>query len=183
MSIPKPPSLVKFVTSILYADPLLREEGISILKKRWGEIDVRQDDLPFSHTDYYAKEFGSPLFRSFLSFEKLRAREELIEAKLFSNDVENRLAKTDGRRSINIDPGYLTDGQLVLATGKNYSHRIYLGEGIFADLTLTYRDGRYQALPWTYPDYKEAPIQSLLLKMRKIYLYDKTTEAKPKRES
>jgi len=174
MSIPKDPSLVKFVTSVIYADPMLREEGISLLKKRWGEVDLREDGISFFHTDYYAKEFGSPLFRSFFSFKRLYQREDLVAAKLFSNGVENRLAKGDGQRSINIDPGYLTDGQLVLATGKNYSHRIYLGEGIFADLTLIYKEGGYQSLPWTYPDYKEAQLQMLLLKMREIYLYDKT---------
>lgn len=174
MSIPKNPSSVKQITSILYADLAVCEEAIAILKKKWGEFDVRQDRLPFSHTDYYSKEMGGPLYRTFLSFKPLLQRGRLVEAKLFSNTVENRLAKSDGSRRINVDPGYLTDGQLILATGKNYSHRVYLGEGIFADLTLIYKEGRYQPLPWTYPDYKEAPIQSLLLKMREIYLYDKT---------
>lgn len=173
MSIPKDPSLVKLVTSLLCADIGVCEEAISILKKKWGEVDVREDRLPFSHTDYYSKEMGGPLYRTFLSFKPLMQRERLVEAKLFSNDVENRLAKSDGSRRINIDPGYLTDGQFILATGKNYSHRVYLGEGIFADLTLVYRDGGYQSLPWTYPDYREAPLQSALLKMREIYLKDR----------
>jgi hypothetical protein len=174
MSIPKKPSLVKFVTSIIYKDPLYAEEGSSLLKRKWGGIDIREEKFAFTHTDYYHEELGvhsgGGLFRSFFSFEKLRLREELIEAKLFSNEIENRLAKSDGRRTINVDPGYLTDGQLILATGKNYSHRVYLGGGIFADLTLIYRDKKFQPLPWTYPDYQEEGMQILLLKIRQKYL-------------
>ncbi len=170
MSIPKKPLPVKFITSIIYKDPNLCEEGSLLLKRKWGEIDIREEKLPFTHTDYYHEEFGSPLFRSFFSFEKLRLREGLIEAKLFSNEIENRLAKSDGRRTINVDPGYLTDGQLILATGKNYSHRVYLGSGIFADLTLIYKDRKFQPLPWTYPDYQEEGMQIILLKIRQKYL-------------
>lgn len=171
MSIPKEPSLVKFVASIIYKENgLLLEEGISLLKRKWGEIDIRQEGLPFTRTAYYNEELGSPLFRSFFSFEKLQGRERLMEAKLFSNEIENRLAKSDGMRTINVDPGYLTDGQLILATGKNYSHRVYLGSGIFADLTLIYKDRRYQPLPWTYPDYQEEGMRLMLLRIRQKYL-------------
>lgn len=170
MSIPKEPSLVKFVASIIYKENGLLLEGISFLKRKWGEVDIRKDGLPFTHTAYYHEELGSPLFRSFFSFEKLQGRERLIEAKLFSNEIENRLAKSDGMRTINVDPGYLTDGQLILATGKNYSHRVYLERGIFADLTLIYKDRLYQPLPWTYPDYQEEGMRLMLLRIRQKYL-------------
>lgn len=173
MSIPKIPDSVKLISSILYSDQKVCEIAMDELSKKWGKIDFLEAGIPFRYTDYYYKEMGSPLFRNFLSFEMLIDRSKLIQAKLFSNQIENNLAKEGGARRLNIDPGYLTDSQVVLATGKNFSHRIYLGEGIFSDLTLLFKGKKYEALPWTYPDYQGEHMLSILMKIRNQYVEDR----------
>jgi hypothetical protein len=90
-----------------------------------------------------------------------------------------RARGTGGRREANIDPGYLLLERLVLATGKNFSHRIYVGRGIYADLTLIYQRGAYRALPWTYPDYAGAPLGRFLAAVRRKYAVDLREEAPP----
>ncbi len=172
MSTPKEPKPVKLVTSIIYADLKSYEQAWGMLKNKFGVIDFSESDFPFTFTNYYTKEMGEPLWRSFFSFKDLILREKLVEIKLFTNEIENSLAKEDGRRTLNIDPGTLNDSQLVLATGKNFSHRIYLGQGIFGDLTLMFKHSQFHSFPWTYPDYQKEPMGSLLLKMREAYVRD-----------
>ena len=170
MTCPQEPKPVKCVASVIYSDPHAYKQALSLLQKKLGEIDFIEADFLFTFTDYYTREMGQPLWRSFFSFKTLISRETLVSIKLFTNEIENNLAKEDGRRTLNIDPGYLTDSQLVLATGKNFSHRIYLGQGLFGDLTLMFKHNQFQAFPWTYPDYQKEPIRSLLLKMREHYV-------------
>lgn len=88
--------------------------------------------------------------------------------KLMTHDLEQRHA-LDGKRLFNLDPGLLTQERLVLATGKNFAHRIYLGEGIFADLTLVFQNGQWNVLPWTFRDYAGKALQSVLSTMRQRY--------------
>jgi len=90
---------------------------------------------------------------------------------LATNRLEGEYAK-DGRRRVNIDPGYLLLERLVLASGKNFSHRIYLDNGIYADLTLIYQHGGFQKLPWTYPDYADQPMLAFLQQVRRKYALD-----------
>lgn len=121
---------------------------------RLGEVALRSDTAAFYQTDYYASEMGEDLVRQWLVFAPAVAPEGLADLKLWSNAVEERHRSPAGGRLINIDPGLMTLNNLILASTKNYSHRIYLGQGIFAEVTLIYRRGRFQALEWTYPDYK-----------------------------
>jgi hypothetical protein len=95
----------------------------------------------------------------------------LSSVKHKTNQIEKKFS-THGKRRINIDPGYITHERFVLATGKNYTHRIYVGNGIFADLTLIYQRGGFQTLPWTYPDYAKENIRSFLTRVRKKYTID-----------
>lgn len=148
-AIPKP---VRFFVSLLYRAEGQTSEAEQRLRDLLGDILSRTAPEPFLHTTYYEREMGKGLLRHFLLFEDLRNREDLIRIKLRTNDMESDLAGAV-RRSINIDPGYLALEQVVLATTKGYAHRIYLGQGIFGDLTLIYTDGTYKPLPWTYPDY------------------------------
>ena len=96
---------------------------------------------------------GDNLFRKLISFEKLIKPETLSDIKLFTNSIENEHLAEGGKRIVNIDPGYISLEKLVLATGKNFAHRIYLRNGIYADLTLVYKNGDFQPLEWTFPDY------------------------------
>ncbi len=110
--------------------------------------------LPWEHSDYYKEELGSPIRRRFLFFRNMIDRENLSDVKLATIEIEEQLS-TGGKRNINLDPGYLTPYNVILASTKNYSHRIYIGKGIFAEVTLVYRDKdrRYQPHLFTYRDY------------------------------
>jgi hypothetical protein len=141
------------------------------LADRVGPVDMVSAWMPFDYTRYYEDEMGGPLYRRMLAFAGLIEQDGLAGIKLITNQLEREYTKGD-RRGINIDPGYLTPERLVLATGKNFTHRIYLKEGIFADLTLIYTKGDFQTLPWTYPDYADARMIRWLQQVRRRYMHD-----------
>ncbi|HSO66345.1 MAG TPA: DUF4416 family protein, partial [Desulfatirhabdiaceae bacterium] len=95
--------------------------------------------------------------------------------KILTNTIESDMSEHD-RRTVNIDPGYLLRERFVLATGKNYAHRIHIGNGVYADLTLLYQNGGFQTLPWTYPDYAQQNIQKYLIMVRRKYIEDMKKE-------
>lgn len=166
MSIPHEPAPAKAVLSILSSQwdsfwPGLLPRLEAIL----GPADLHSDPIPFTQTTYYDAELGTPIFRRILSFAPPLPMDRLAAVKLATNAVEQEYAQGN-RRRFNLDPGYLTRERLVLATGKNFTHRIYLGQGIFADLTLIYRKGHFEPLPWTFPDYRTEAIQEVLAHIR-----------------
>jgi hypothetical protein len=112
---------------------------------------------------------GQPLVRRMVSFERLIPPESLPDVKLLTNGIEEQFSD-EGRRKINIDPGYISPAHLILATGKGYTHRPYLRDGIYADLTLVFTEGTFRALAWTYPDYAGPEVIALLNKIREKYL-------------
>lgn len=138
----------------LFSDQRAHEEALPGLKEHFGAILYSSPVFPWNHSSYYTKELGSPLLRQFVFFDPLIDTSLLADAKLFTNDIEAHFSR-DGRRRINIDPGYLTLAKIVLASTKNYSHRIYLGKGIYGELTLYFMNGRFSPLPFTYHDYQE----------------------------
>jgi len=169
MSELKPPSPVKLIMSIIFHEKNIFLPVIERLTKLFGEIDFISEILPFNHTDYYYEEMGSPLFRRLISFVELIFPDELPAIKIKTNELE-KAYMIKGKRQVNIDPGYICAERLVLATGKNYTHRIYLKDGVYADLTLIYQKGNFNPLPWTYPDYASEPLKGLLKLIRKRYL-------------
>ncbi len=171
MSVPHPPQPAKLVIGLFLACKDLFPALAAELEAAFGRVDLVSAWMPFDYTTYYAKEMGSGLSRRVLAFRPLIAQKRLPEIKSATNAIERAYA-VDGRRQANIDPGYLLLERFVLATGKNYSHRIYLGQGIYADLTLIYRRGTFDALPWTYPDYAEPPLRRFLLSVRGKYALD-----------
>jgi hypothetical protein len=168
MSTPKPPSPAKLVIGLFMQDKSLLTPVAETLAEAFGPVDLVSGWLPFDFTSYYEPEMGAPLFRRLLAFESLIPQEDLPAVKLKTNALELDHSEGDHRR-INIDPGYLLLERFVLATGKNYAHRIYIGKNIYADLTLTYSKGEYQTLPWTYPDYASPEIRQFLLQARHKY--------------
>jgi hypothetical protein len=169
MSIPQEPKPAKLFLSVISSSAESINKTLSELEVLYGILDFVSPLLPFNHTDYYCAEMGKVLFRRFASFERLIRQEELASIKLQTNLLEVEKT-TKGNRLVNIDPGYLLAERLVLASGKNYGHRIYLSNGIYADLTLIYRDKDYQPLAWTYPDYGEEKVRSWLRAIREKYL-------------
>ncbi len=153
-------------------DKALIESVFSLLEEAFGPVDMISRWLDFDFTGYYDKEMGTPLFRKVFVFKNLIAQDELALIKEKTNEIENQFAKKKNR-SVNIDPGYLVSSRFILATGKEYSHRIYIGHKIYADLTLMYskKDG-FKTLDWTYPDYASEAMISFLSKVRDKYLLD-----------
>jgi len=135
----------------------------------FGATVLAQNPFPFTHTDYYAKEMGVPLFKRLLAFERLFIPDELAPNKLITNFIESDLS-VGGRRRVNLDPGYLDAARVVLASTKDHAHRIFLGKGVYGEVTLLYRKGAFQPLPWTYPDYREAGTLAFLEAARVWYL-------------
>jgi hypothetical protein len=169
MSTPQPAEEVKLVVSLFSGADHLLAEALHALAERYGETDFISAPLPFAYTDYYTKEFGGTLVRRLASFARLIRPESLPDVKNGTNALEASRGEA-GRRWVNIDPGYLAKAHLILATGKGYSHRPYLRDGIYADLTLMYQDKSFRTLPWTYPDYAGAQMQGMLLRIRERYL-------------
>ena len=171
MSIPQTPKLAKLVIGLF-----MKEKGLLVpvakeLSEKFGPVDMVSPWFPFNYTTYYAPEMGSPLFRRVLAFKPLIKQSALSEIKGITNGIEMRYSK-NGKRRINMDPGYMLAERFVLATGKNYTHRIYIGKGIYADLTLIYTKGSFQKLPWTYPDYADKNMLEYLERVRNKYIYD-----------
>jgi Domain of unknown function (DUF4416) len=169
MSDSQPPEAVKLIASLFSGDSRLFSEAIEALSARYGRADFISIPAPFAYTDYYEKEFGGSLIRRFVAFERLIRPESLPDVKVWTNALEKRLS-AEGRRRVNIDPGYLAMAHLILATGKGYAHRPYLREGIYADLTLVYRDKSLHSLPWTYPDYAGEEVIGMLTRIREKYV-------------
>jgi len=168
LSSPRVPPPAKLVISILgSADKNILKAG-ERLEKGFGPADFVSDVGPFGWTEYYASEMGASLVRRFFAFDRLVEADQLPEIKVLTNDLELAFS-VSGRRIVNIDPGLLTLGNVVLATGKDRAHRVYLGRGIFADLTLMYQNKSYSPLPWTYPDYACEEVVTYMNRIRKRY--------------
>lgn len=173
MSTPREPLPGKAVLSVLAAPDWWASAwpGVAAeLAAYFGPADYESEALPFDHTDYYGDELGRPLVRRLLGFARLRPLDGLADMKRFTNALELAQARPDGRRRVNLDPGFITLERLVLASGKNFTHRVYLGGGIWADLTLVYnkRQG-WMILPWTFPDYARPDMLARLTALRGLY--------------
>jgi len=162
MKIEKVPSPGRLVMGVLFTQAgvlLEAEKRVSFL---FGPVYRRSETVSFGdYTDYYEKEMGRGVNRCFWAFPRPFPRGALAEAKLATNRIERDLAR-GGKRTLNLDPGLLTPESLVLATTKPYSHRIYLSKGIFGDLALMFGKGRFEYMPWTYPDYRDDRAQKFL---------------------
>ncbi|MBN2126324.1 MAG: DUF4416 family protein, partial [Deltaproteobacteria bacterium] len=134
----------------------------------WGPTDWISPPLFFDRTRYYEREMGWPLYRRLISFHDLIRPEDLVGIKARTHAIE-RTHLRDGAREINIDPGYVSLERLVLATGKNYTHRVYLSRGIYADLTLVFRRGSFSPLEWTYRDYADPGFIAFFNDIRERY--------------
>lgn len=159
---------VKLIVSLLAGDQTLLKEARDLLSVAFGVTDFESELLPFDHTDYYTAEFGSGLLRQILAFERLVAPAELPAIKRQTNVLEWSLAAEGGRR-VNVDPGYVSLGKLVLASTKDHAHRIYLGQGVYGEVTLTFQRRRFRPWVWTYPDYASDRYCALFGEIRERY--------------
>ena len=171
MSEPRKPKPAKLVIGLFMREKALLGPLADDLSAAFGAVDLVSSWMAFDYTNYYQAEMGMPLFRRLLAFKTLIDQQDLPGIKIATNAMERRYVH-NGRRRVNIDPGYLLYERFVLASGKNFCHRIYIGSGIYADLTLIYQKGDYRKLPWTYPDYADGPILSFLHHVRRKYAQD-----------
>ena len=168
MGIPRRPEKVKLIIGLLFRDIEKYRAVKKRLIKLFGGIDFESETLDFTHTSYYADEMGEGLKRKFLSFGRLLDQKNICAVKVKANLLEKRYAQNDAR-TVNIDPGYLNLSKLVLFSTKDYSHRVYLDRGIFAEVALFYKDGAFKPWPWTYPDYKTKEYIDIFGSIRNIY--------------
>ena len=166
------PRPVKLFVGMLAARTDLFKAAQMEMSERFGPIDAVGEVVTFDFTDYYAEEMGPGLLRKFVGFERLINPKELASAKLFTNELEEKMCERfeSDRRIVNLDPGYVSLAKVVLATTKDYSHRIYLGDGIFAEVTLHFSNGCFNPWPWTYPDYQSETYHRFFQSIRQQYL-------------
>jgi len=169
MAAPEVPERVKLIVALLWADGAARDAALVRLCGAWGPTDHQGADRRFDVTDYYEAEMGAELWRRILSFERLVRPDELAAAKLLCNDVEASLAAAE-RRLVNLDVGFLDHGKIVLASAKAAAQKIYLSDGIYADMIGRYRERRYQPFDWTFPDFRDGRYDDDLAVIRARYL-------------
>lgn len=148
-----PPRAMLLVGTLFHSDDVYYR-ALPFLSGHFGEIALEGPRTEWTYSDYYREEMGSPLFRRFVFFKDLVDQDSLAGIKHATNHLEQSFV-VGGRRTINMDPGYLTPAKLVLASTKDYSHRIYLGTGIFAEVTLVFRKGAFRPHVNTYRDYRD----------------------------
>ncbi|MEJ2244646.1 MAG: DUF4416 family protein [Acidobacteriota bacterium] len=141
------------------------------LSSVYGAIDSRSGQFPFEWTRYYNETMGYPIYRYFLGFEKLIEPPSIADIKIGTNEMESQFAAewTQVSRPVNLDPGYIEESKLVLASTKNFYHRILIAQNIYAEVTLHYERGAWRTLPWTFPDYASENYHSYFMSLRKLY--------------
>jgi hypothetical protein len=168
--LPKP---AKLIISMFSSDKCLFDLYKEALIKYFGEVDIESNAQPFDFTDYYEKEFGKNLMQKLFSFSNLVRQDELAEIKTITNSIENNFKNenniTHTKRKINLDPGYITPDKYVLASTKNGPSRIYLNQGIYAEITLRFINKSFVTCEYTYPNYKTSEYIIFLNSVRKKY--------------
>ncbi len=180
MSRPRTPKPGKLFLSILSSKwELFGDRLKTRLNLEFGEPDYTSELIPLIETGYYDRELGTPIYRKILTYKPLVGLERLADLKLKTNELEKNELSKDEKRLFNLDPGLLTLERLVLASGKNFTHRVYLNSGIWADLTLIFSRGDWMDLPWTFPDYASEKIKVHLRNIRSIYHRQLREEVQP----
>ena len=169
MAKPQDADPVKLFVAVLWTLPESLQRALEMLRSNWGSIDFEGADYGFDRTNYYESEMGSELKRRLVSFLKLAPADCLISAKHLCNNIEDALSGGKGR-SVNLDIGYLDHNKIVLASFKGAGQKIYLKDGVWADMVARYREGKYCPFEWTFPDFKDGRYDSELLKIRQIYM-------------
>ena len=170
----------KLIIGVIYNDKEVYEKAIARLVREFGEIDGESEHFSFSRefSDYYDGELEGEGQRVILSFRDTVSPDRQAEIKLLTNSIEIELSEGHEGRLINLDPGFINHGRLMLATTKKAGFRIPLRDGIYTELTLFYARGQWQRLPWTYRDYQSERVQRFITEVRKSYLKDRKEKMK-----
>jgi hypothetical protein len=163
---------VKLICGFIFSRKEARDQALKLLVNKFGPVDLESPDYVFNFSSYYEPEMGTGLKRCFVSFEQLIRPESLPEIKLWTNELERKIQEqwASPGRPVNLDPGYLTASALIMATTKDFSHRIPLSQGIYAHLEFLFSKKGLKILDWTYPDFRPATYHDFFLKVRSRYL-------------
>jgi len=156
-------------SGILYVRRDALENSLDLLRGAFGPVNYESGEIPFTVTDYYIPEMGSPILRKFVAFDRLVDPSRLADIKLKTIEMENTLAPEE-KRTVNLDPGYMDYNKVVLASAKYNGQKIYLGRGIYADPTLCYEKGKFLPYAWSFPDFKLGIYDDVFLKIREQYM-------------
>jgi hypothetical protein len=171
MGVVQTPLPVKLFVGVLASGEEIFGEAEQRLSAAFGPVDIRSAVFPFDSTHYYDDEMGARISRAFYGLERLISAEELAEIKLLTNRIEAEIAArhTAVPRPANLDPGYLELSKIVLASTKNFYHRILLKQGIYAEVTLHYQSGAWHPFPWTFPDFRTPRYHDFFTELRSEY--------------
>ncbi len=158
---------VELLIGVIFRDSMLLGSLEDSLEVSFGPVELRSDIYDFDVTDYYEPEMGKGLKRIFYSFRNLIVPDEIVGIKLRTNRLEDEFA-LDGKRRVNIDPGYIDFYKLVLVSNKFLGQKIYLGKGVYADPTLYYDKG-WKPYVWGFPDFKSGRYYDFLERVREVY--------------
>ncbi|HPY75574.1 MAG: DUF4416 family protein [Planctomycetes bacterium] len=165
------PIPVKLFIGIIYSDANVADKIQTILEEKFGNMDFISPAWPFTYTKYYTPEMGETLWKKFYAFEKLIDPVEIADIKLYTNDIESQYINDNNGRIANLDPGYLTAAKVILATTKDFSHRIYLQKGIYAEITMHYKKGKgFCFSKWTYPDFQSENYTNYFYTLREKFM-------------
>lgn len=159
---------VKLFSGIIYKNNCDYEKVKSKLERNFSLIDIETEEIPFDQTTYYNQEMGSPLSRRFISFRDLINPQELPEIKRYTISIEKKLS-VSGSRTVNIDPGFLSEANIIIATTKNYFHRVPLQKGIYAHIEYVIKKKQIFPMEWTYPDFKKPEYLNFFYTLRREY--------------
>jgi hypothetical protein len=162
---------VKLFVSVLTSVPEILPRVEHDLVLRYGPVDIRGGPFPFDKTRYYDIDMGAPLLRTILGFAGLIEPERLAQIKRETNAQEEAMAAEASRirRPVNLDPGYIESSKLVLASTKNFYHRICVGNGIFAEVTMHWQACAWQKFDWTFPDFRSGQYDAFFTALRRAY--------------
>ncbi len=160
---------VKLIAAIIYADENDLKNAISSAELKFSAIDYISPPFPFNITEYYKKEMGENLQRRIISFAKTIDASQIAEIKKTSIALENKLCDGQHKRTVNIDTGYIDYDKMVLASTKRGPHKLYISDGIWADMTMHYEKGHFFPTPWSFADFKDGRYEKVLLRIRELY--------------
>ena len=164
----------KLIIGVIYSDKAALDKALEILVSEFGEIDAVSEEFSFSKefSTYYDEEMGGEGLRRIYSFKKTVDPSRQADIKIRTNEIEEELSVGGGRR-VNLDPGFINHGRLLLATTKKAGFRIPLKDGIYTEMTLFYARGEWHKLPWTYRDYQSERVQRFITEVRHKYILER----------